>query len=82
MTSWFEYNERRKPVGDVIDFKPGPVTVEHVDASTIVERIEWDDDIKRKFEEAYGRSLGDINAGAKEFEGPGNPEPPRLRDID
>ena len=47
-------------MGDVIEFRPDPkVTVEHADASTIVERTEWTDEIRAKFERAYGRSLGD-----------------------
>lgn len=60
MTTYFEYNEGREPMGDVIPFEKPKWRrqIEHVDASTIVERTEWTDEIRAKFERAYGRALG------------------------
>jgi len=52
MTSYFEFNEGRKPVGDVIEFKKphdAPV-IEHVDASTIVEKLDLTPEMQKEFE--------------------------------
>lgn len=50
MTTWFEYLERRKPMGDVVEFKRSDRQIEHVDASTIVEKIELTPELKAEFE--------------------------------
>lgn len=50
MTTWFEFLERRKPMGDVIEFKPSDRQIEHVDSTTIVERIELTPELKAEFE--------------------------------
>lgn len=52
MTSYFEFREGRKPVGDVLEFKPVESTVVHADASTIVEKLEMTAEMKAEFEAA------------------------------
>jgi hypothetical protein len=52
MTSYFEYIEGRANMGDIVDFKQPEDhdIVEHVDASTIVERIKLTPELKAEFE--------------------------------
>lgn len=51
MTTYFEHNERIKPMGDVIPFvRPDKREIEHVDASTIVEKIELTPEMQAEFE--------------------------------
>lgn len=56
MTSWFEYLENQgedKTVGEVVPFKKDPeLTIEHADASTIVERLELTPELREEFEKA------------------------------
>ena len=53
MTTYFEFNEGRKPMGDVVEFKrPDKREIEHVDSSTIVEKLELTDELKAEFEKA------------------------------
>lgn len=55
MTSYFEFNEGRKAMGDVVEFKRPPKdepVIEHVDSSTIVERLELTDEMRAEFEAA------------------------------
>lgn len=49
MTSYYEFREGVKPVGDVVEFKPTETTCEHADASTIVEKLEMTDEMKAEF---------------------------------
>jgi hypothetical protein len=58
MTSWFEFNERREPMGDVVEFTPADREIEHVDSTTIVEKIELTDALKQLFL-AQGYTFGD-----------------------
>jgi hypothetical protein len=60
MTSYFEYHEGKAAMGDVVEFKPPaqqPV-FEHIDATTIVEKIELTDEMKAQFE-ALGYTFGE-----------------------
>ena len=52
MTTWFEYNERKEPMGDVLEFKQPEKErdIQHVDASTIVEKIELTAEMQTEFE--------------------------------
>jgi hypothetical protein len=56
MTSYFEFNERKRggiPMGDVIEFKqPDNRQIEHIDSSTIVERLELTPELRAEFEAA------------------------------
>lgn len=50
MTTWFDYVRQEKAMGDVIEFEPGKRQIEHVDSTTIVERIEFTPELKAEFE--------------------------------
>jgi len=50
MTTWFEFLEGRKPMGDVLEFVRPDRDVQHVDSSTIVEKIELTPELKAEFE--------------------------------
>lgn len=52
MTTWFEYQEGRKEMGDVLEFKPSDRQIEHVDSSTIVEKLELTPELRAEFEAA------------------------------
>jgi hypothetical protein len=56
MTTWFEYNRREPIMGDVLQFRPKTIedelVIEHVDSTTIVERMEMTDEMKAAFEAA------------------------------
>ena len=60
MTSWYEFLEGKKPMGDVVDFKPTSRRVEHVDSSTIVEKLELTPELKAEFE-AMGYTFDEEN---------------------
>ena len=50
MTSYFQYNERRNEMGDVVEFKRSEREFEHVDSTTIVEKMELTPEVKAEFE--------------------------------
>jgi len=50
MSTWYEYLQGRKPVGDVIEFDPDKRSIEHVDSTTIVEKLEMTPELKAEFE--------------------------------
>jgi len=50
MTTWYEFLEGRKPMGDVVEFDPSKRDVQHVDSTTIVEKIELTPELKAEFE--------------------------------
>lgn len=52
MTTYFEFNEGRELMGDVIPFERSDREIEHVDSSTIVEKIEMTSELKAEFEKA------------------------------
>lgn len=52
MTTYFDYNAGVNEMGDVIPFVRPDRKIEHVDATTIVERIEMTDEMKAEFEKA------------------------------
>lgn len=52
MTTYFEYNEGRKPMGDVIPFEKPEREIEHIDSTTMVEKIEMTPELKKAFEDA------------------------------
>lgn len=48
--TYFEHNAGVKEMGDVIPFVKPDRQIEHVDSTTIVERIEWTDEMQAAFE--------------------------------
>jgi len=52
MTDWYEFLRGVKPVGDVLEFEKPKRDVQHVDSTTIVERIEMTPELKAEFEAA------------------------------
>jgi len=53
MTTYFDFVGGNKPMGDVIEFKkPDNRQIEHVDSSTIVERLELTPELRAEFEAA------------------------------
>jgi hypothetical protein len=50
MTDLFEYRRGDKPMGDVIPFVKSDRQIEHVDSTTIVEKLEMTDEMKAEFE--------------------------------
>lgn len=48
--NYFEYMRKEKAMGDVVEFKRPERDIEHVDASTIVEKIELTPELKAEFE--------------------------------
>lgn len=49
MMTWFEFLDGRKTMGDVIPFEKPERQIEHVDSSTIVERLELTEEMKEEF---------------------------------
>lgn len=57
--TWFDFITGREPMGDVLEFKkPDNRQIEHVDSTTIVEKIELTDEMKAEFE-ALGYTFED-----------------------
>lgn len=58
MDDFFSYRRKEKTVGDVLEFRQGKADrkVEHVDSSTIVEKLELTAELRAEFE-AQGYSF-------------------------
>lgn len=50
MTDYFDYMAGRKPMGDVVPFEKPKRKIEHVDSSTIVEKLELTPELRKEFE--------------------------------
>jgi len=68
-------------MGNVVELILPEKTIEHVDSTTIVERTEWTDEIRAKFERAYGRSVVDSGPVADDASA-GDKRPPPFRYAD
>jgi len=62
MTTWFEFLEGRKPMGDVLEFVRPDREIEHVDSSTIVEKLELTPELRKEFE-AMGYTFDEYDNG-------------------
>jgi hypothetical protein len=55
MTNYFEFMQRKQGetiMGEVINFEPPHREIEHVDSSTIVEKLELTPELRAEFEKA------------------------------
>jgi hypothetical protein len=50
--SYFDFQRPKAKPSNTVDFTPTKSTIEHVDATSIVERIEWTDEMKVLFKDA------------------------------